>query len=98
MSETQVFENDKQKKESIISALEQLKVSVGWLVLKKALESDIKKAEARLHGDVSLLEGETTKEWQDRRADRIALMELPDSIIKDNKELETFSPDLDPFA
>ena len=81
MSETKVFENEKQKKEIIISSLKQFKTSTGWLVIKKALEIDIIAAEARLHGEVPLKEDETIKEWQDRRADRVALMELPDKLI-----------------
>jgi len=97
MSEPIVYKNEKAKKEMIISSLEQLKTSTGWLVIKKVLEAEVKGSEARLHGEVPLAEGETIKEWQDRRNDRIKLMTLPDDLIEANRDREKFDDNLDPF-
>lgn len=91
------FKDDEQKKESIIEALKQLKNNVGWKVVVKALGENVKMAEARLHGDIKLEKGETIKEWQKIRNDRLQMMELPDSIIEENKEKEVFDPKLDPY-
>ena len=91
------FKDEEQKKGSIIAALTQLKNDIGWKVLVKALEENVKQAEARLHGDIKLEEGETMAYWQKIRKDRIQMMELPDTIINDNKERDEFDPKLDPF-
>jgi len=91
------FKDEEQKKGSIIAALKQLKNDVGWKVIVKALRENIEQAEARLHGDIKLEEGETTKFWQKVRKDRIQMIDLPDTIIKDNEERDEFDPDLDPY-
>jgi len=93
------FENNKQKRDSIIATLQQLKESIGWKVVIKALESDVRKAEAKLHGDVPLdsEKDETINEWQRTRNDRIAMINLPDELIEDNKDKEAFDPNLDPY-
>lgn len=92
------IENGQQKKEDIIAALEQLKNNIGWKVLVKTLELNIKQAEARLHGDIKLEEGETMDFWQKIRKDRIQMMELPETLIEENKDKEAFDPELDPYA
>jgi len=91
------FKDEQQKRNSIIEALEQLKNAIGWKVIVKALENDVKGAEARLHGDIKLGEDETIKGWQDTRRDRIQMIGLPDSLIEENKENEGFDPKLDPY-
>ena len=91
------FKDDDQKKESIIDSLNQLKNNVGWKVVVKALEENIKQAEARLHGEIKLEEGETVEFWQKIRKDRIEMIGLPNNIIGDLKEGEKFDPNLDPF-
>ena len=89
--------DEQQKRNEIISALEQLKNNIGWKVIVKALENDVKAAEARLHGEVKLAEDETIKTWQDTRRDRIQMINLPDTLIEENKEKEGFDPRLDPY-
>lgn len=91
------FKNDQQKRNNIIAALEQLKNDIGWKVIVKALENDVRAAEARLHGDIKLGEDETIKGWQNTRRDRIQMIELPDTLIEENKEKEGFDPLLDPY-
>lgn len=93
------FENDKQKRDSIIAALQQLKEFIGWKVVVKALESDVKKAEAKLHGEIPLdsEKDESIGEWQRTRNDRIAMINLPDELIEENKDKEAFDPNLDPY-
>jgi len=91
------FKDEQQKRNSIIEALEQLKNYIGWKVIIKALENDVKAAEARLHGDIKLDKDETIKEWQNTRRDRIQMINLPDTLIEENKEKEGFDPRLDPY-
>ena len=91
------FKNKEQKKNSIIAALKQLQNDTGWKVIVKALEENVKEAEKRLHGDLKLEEGETIRGWQKIRTDRLEMIKLPDTLIKDNKEREAFDPKLDPF-
>jgi len=91
------FKNDQQKRDSIISTLRQLKESIGWKVIVKALESDVRAAEARLHDDIPLVEGETMKEWQIIRKGAVKLINLPNELIEENKKKEAFNPKLDPY-
>lgn len=91
------FKDEGQKKDSIIADLNQLKNRIGWKVVVRALEENIKQAEARLHGDSKLEEGETMEFWQKIRKDRIEMINLPDTIIEENKEKEEFDPKLDPY-
>ena len=95
MSES--FANQKEKKEFIVSSLTQMQLDTGWRVIVKALEEKIKSAEARLHGDVKLEEGETMEHWQQVRNDRLQMIDLPEIIINDNKERAEFDPHLDPY-
>ena len=94
---TKELTDEQQEKNNIIDALQQLKNNVGWKVIVKALESDVKSAEARLHGDVELREDETIKQWQQIRNDRIRMINFPDFLIEENKEKEKFDPKLDPY-
>ena len=91
------FKDEEEKKDSIIAALEQLKNYIGWKVIVKALEENIKQSEARLHGEIKLEEGETQEFWQKIRKDRIEMTNLPETIIKENEEKEAFDPRLDPY-
>lgn len=93
------FKNDQQKKESIISSLKQLKESIGWQVIIKAMKADVKAAEARLHGETPLdpEKDESIGEWQRTRNDRIAMINLPDKLIEENEKQEAFEPNLDPY-
>lgn len=91
------FKNEEQKKNSIIAALEQLKNDTGWKVIVKALENDVKSAEARLHGEIKMEPDETIKQWQNVRRDRLQMIELPDTLIDENTEKEKFDPKLDPY-
>jgi len=84
-------------KEDKISALEQLKDNIGWKIIVKALKNDVKSAEARLHGDTKLEEGETIKEWQKIRKGVLEMISLPDRLIEENKNRDEFDPNLDPY-
>ena len=46
---------------------------------------------------MAIKEGKTIKYWQQIRSDRILMMELPDTLIKDNKPKEKFDHKLDPY-
>jgi len=91
------FKDDQQKRDNIIAALQQLKENTGWKVIIKALEENIKQAEVKLHGEVPLEKDETIEYWQKIRSDRLQVMELPDTIIEENKEKDAFDPNLDPY-
>lgn len=86
-----------QKKGNIIAALNSLKDNLGWKVILKVLKNDVKSAEARLYGDAPIKKDESIKEWQNIRRDRLQVIELPDTLIKDNEENEEFDPKLDPY-
>ena len=89
--------DNNKNKANLITALKRLRDDIGWKIIVKALKENIKQAEARLHGDIKLEEGETIKEWQKIRSDRMMMIELPDIILKENEEKEKFDPNLDPF-
>jgi len=91
------FKDDQQKRDNIIAALQQLKENTGWKVIIKALEENIKQAEVKLHGEIPLEKDETIEYWQKIRSDRLQVMELPDTIIEENKEKDAFDPLLDPY-
>ena len=93
------FKNDQQKRDSIIAALQQLKETIGWKVVVKALENDVEAAESKLHGDIPLdsEKDESIGEWQRTRNDRIAMINLPNELIEENEKKEVFDPKLDPY-
>lgn len=93
----EIFKDKKQKKQSIISSLEELKQNTGWLVVTKALKANVEAAEARLHGDIKLEDDETIEHWQKVRSDRLQMIELPDTLIEENKDKEAFPVELDPY-
>lgn len=99
MPKPQIFENEKQKKQAIISALQALKEHLGWKIIVMVLETDIKEAEAKLHGDEKLEEGETIEFWQQVRKDRQAIKDLPDLLMGESintqgkqRKLSDFDP------
>lgn len=86
-------------KETVIQQLKDLKESMGWKVIVKALDENIKDAESQLNGDDG-------KEQTDpailallraKRKDRIALKELPDTLIADISDAGFIRPELDPY-
>ncbi len=91
------FKDEEQKKGSIVAALKQLKNNLGWRVIVKALEENVKEAEKRLHGEAPLQKDETIELWQKIRSDRLQMIDLPDIIVEENKEKEAFPIELDPF-
>lgn len=96
--ETKSKEQISQDKQKLIGALEALKENVGWQIIVKALEVNIKEAEKRLFGELELEDDQTIFNWQKVRSDRIGIINLPETLIRDNKELDQFEPDLDPYA
>ena len=93
-----VFKNEEQKKESIIEALKSLKENIGWQVIMRAIDENIKETEAKLNGEIDLESDENTKQLQDKRKDRIRLRNLPEELIEEYREKEGFPPELDPYA
>ena len=91
------FKDEAQKRDSIIATLKRLKNSTGCKVIVKALEENIKQAECRLHGEIPLEEGETVEGWQKIRSDRLKMIDLPDTLIEENKDKEAFPVELDPY-
>jgi len=90
-----VFQNEEQKKQAIIADLTSLKEHLGWKVLLMALATEVKRAEAKLHGDDPLQEGETFEFWQQVRKDRQDMMNLPDMLIgKNNNNSKDKNPEM----
>lgn len=93
----QTFANEGQKRDSIIESLRQVKETYGWVVIRKAMEEDIKAIEAKLHGEIPLLDSETIKGLQEQRIDRIGLRDIIENLIERYSDAESFPPSLDPF-
>ena len=91
------FKNEEEKKDAIITALRRLKGNLGWRVICKAVQENIKITEEKLHGDREWEEGDTLQGLQSKRNDRTKFLSLPESIVEELKEAEEFPPKLDPF-
>ena len=91
------FENDEQRRDSIIGSLQQLKETYGWKVIQKAMEEDIRQIEKKLHGDEPLDSDETITQLQDRRTDRIGLRDIIDNLIEQYGDVDAFPVELDPY-
>lgn len=85
--------------ENIVIDLKRLSNNLGYKHITKILKNGVDTVEKKLHGEVPLEEGETIKELQSRRIDRINLLKMPERIIKDfeTPESGTQAEDLDPF-
>jgi len=92
-----VFDNDEQRRDSIIRSLQELKESYGWKIILNSMEVDITDIEAKLHGEIDKLNGETHESLQERRNDRIGLRDIVDNLIAQYGDAVEFPPDLDPY-
>ena len=95
-----IFQNEKQKKQAMIAELQSLKNHMGWKIVLRVLAADIEEAEAKLHGDEKLEEGETIEFWQQVRKDRQAIMNLPDLLTRESADSprQRKLKDFDPYA
>ena len=91
------FKDEEQKRDTIIAALVQLTDNLGWKVIAKVLQENIEITEGKLHGDVKWDKGDTIEGLQDKRNDRIRLLNLPKDLVEEYKDVEQFPPDLDPY-
>jgi len=91
------FKDGTEKRDEIIAALEQLKDNLGWQVLKRVLEENVKAVEEKLHGNKEWEEGDTLDALQDRRNDRVEMIGLPESLINEFREVAEWPVDLDPY-
>ena len=94
---TDITKSNEQQKDDAISALESFQETIGWKIIVKALEANIRESEAKLHGDIQLEDGETIKSLQDQRNDRVCLRDLPKELIEEYKDKEAFPKELDPY-
>ena len=83
--------------QDMIGYLLSLKEQAGWKIIERVLDENIKDVEAKLNGDIELLENETIKTLQDKRKDRVRLKNIIDELVNEWKEKEAFDPELDPF-
>ena len=81
----------------MIGYLVNLKEQPGWKIIVKVLEENIKDVEAKLNGDIELVENETIKTLQDKRRDRVRLKDMPDDLVKEWEEKDVFPINLDPY-
>jgi len=97
MAETFVFKNEEEKKGAIIQALNQLKGTMGWKVIVKAMEENMRKTELKMFGKLKWDEDETLRSLQDLHDACERLRDMPDDLITQYKDKEVFPPNLDPY-
>ena len=93
-----IFKDKTDKRDKLIAHLERLKDHIGWKIIVKALEENVRETEAKLHGDIEWDKDDTLKELQGKRNDRVRLRDLPDDLIKGYEKAEEFPPSLDPYS
>lgn len=87
------------KKDDLISALRDLKETVGWKIIEKVLDENIKEVDEILRGNTDLITDlETLKALQQKRSDRLALRNIVDGLIKEYADKEAFPVELDPYS
>jgi hypothetical protein len=91
------FKNEEDKRDTIIEALRQLSDNLGWQVLKKVLEENIKTTEGKLHGEIEWNKDDTLEGLQRERNDRVRLLELPEDLINEYSEIPSWPIELDPY-
>lgn len=86
-------------KETVIQQLKDLKESMGWKVVVKALDENIKDIESQLNGDdeKELTDANLLTLLRAKRKDRISLKNLPDTLIADITDVGYIRPELDPY-
>lgn len=77
--------------------LEYLKESKGWEIIVESLKEDVEEIEAKLHREVPMAEGDTFENLNDRRDDRLGLINLPDYLLKVSKKNKGTKKDFDPY-
>lgn len=97
MGEAIKFKDEGEKKQAIINSLTKLSGHVGWQVCKKAVRSAVKEIDEKLRGNMEWDKDDSIERLQAQRRDRISLLELPESIIKDLEEVESTPPEFDPY-
>ena len=91
------FKDEIERRDAIIAALVQLKDNLGWQVVRKALEENVRETEGKLHGEIEWNKDDTLEWLQSKRNDRVRLISLPEDLINEFKEVEQFPPELDPY-
>lgn len=84
-------------KEDSIQALKELKEQLGWKIIEKVLEANIKEIEEKLHGEKDLGIGEDIKSLQLQWQDRKRMKTLPEDLIEEYQDKPKFPVDLDPY-
>ena len=85
-------------KQDAIDALRILKDSLGWKVIRKVLDANLKDIDSKLHGERDLEKGETIELLQKQWNDRMQMETLPEDLIEEYGEKESGLPNvLDPY-
>ena len=85
-------------KQDAIDALRILKDSLGWKVIRKVLDANLKDIDSKLHGERDLEKGETIELLQKQWNDRNRMKTLPADLIEEYSEREGGLPsELDPY-
>jgi hypothetical protein len=83
-------------KEEKISHLQTLLQSEGWRIIQEELREDIRITEAKLFGEMKMLETETIDQLRRERIDRLELLVLPEAMIRELTEVNN-KPDYDSY-
>ena len=92
------FKKEKDKRDAFIGHLKRLKDHVGWKIIQKVLDKNIRATEGKLHGAIDWDEGDTLETLQDQRNDRVELKNLPNELIKEYEGAKEFPIELDPYS
>ena len=91
--------NKPNPKQNKIDALRILKDSLGWKIIIKVLDENLKDIDTKLHGERDLDKGETIELLQKQWNDRTRMKTLPEDLINEYGEKEGGLPhSLDPYA
>lgn len=97
MSKAIKFKDEGEKKQAIINSLNKLLEDMGWQVCCKSVKSAVKEIDEKLRGNLDWGKDDSIERLQAQRRDRISLLELPERIISDLKEVESVPPEWDPY-
>ena len=84
-------------KQDAINYLDVLKDNPGWIIIKKALEANIRQIELKLHGEMDLEKNENIETLQSEWRNLNKMKNLPEELIAEYKDKEVFPSELDPY-
>ena len=85
------------KKKDALDYLRLLQETIGWKIVVRVLEENMKDLDLKLHGQMELEKDDSVEVLQRQWKDRNELKDLPANLIEKYKDAEAFPVELDPF-